>query len=54
MRKYFLTAVALKAFSLNSVTRLAYRELGNNIGHKRREKQNIDAYVERGERYEKC
>ena len=49
MKKYFLTAVALKAFSLNSVTRLAYRKLGNSIGQKRREKQNIDAYVERGD-----
>ena len=49
MKKYFLTAVALKAFSLNSVTRLAYRKIGNSIGQKRREKQNIDAYVERGD-----
>lgn len=49
MIKYLVAAVGLKAFSLNSATRSAYRSLGNIVGQKRRQQQNIDKYVERGD-----
>jgi SAM-dependent methyltransferase len=42
-------AVALKAFSLNGLTRGVYRSLGNRLGQKKRRRQDIDKYVERGD-----
>ena len=47
--KYALTAAALKCFSMNSFTRNVYRKLGNVIGQKKRENQNLDLYIERGD-----
>jgi predicted SAM-dependent methyltransferase len=48
MIKYFAAAVGLRAFSLNSITRAGYRRLGNIVGQKKRQHQNIDKYIERG------
>lgn len=47
MIKYQLAAVALKAFSLNSVTRKAYRKLGNVLGGKARSKAIKASYIQR-------
>ena len=50
MIRYLAAAVGLKAFSLNSATRSAYRRLGNTLGQRLRVKQpNISVYVERGD-----
>lgn len=49
MIKYMAAAIGLKAFSLNSMTRTAYRRLGNFVGQKKRKHQNIDKYIERGD-----
>jgi SAM-dependent methyltransferase len=48
MIKYLAAAVGLKLFSLNSMTRSGYRRLGNIVGQKKRQHQNIDKYIERG------
>ena len=39
----------LKMFSLNKFTRSSYRYLGNIFGQKKRQQQNIDMYVNRGD-----
>jgi SAM-dependent methyltransferase len=44
MVKYVATAVALKCFSSNSVTRSLYRRLGNIVGDKRRRSGAMPAY----------
>ncbi len=49
MIKYVFSAAALKLFSINSVTCNFYRKIGNVIGQKKRENQNLDSYVERGD-----
>lgn len=49
MIRYLAAAVALKAFSLNGLTRSGYRRLGNVLGQKKRRQQSIDKYVERGD-----
>ena len=49
MIRYLAAAVALKAFSLNSLTRSGYRRLGNRFGQKKRRKQGIDKYIKRGD-----
>jgi hypothetical protein len=49
MIRYLAAAVALKAFSLNRLTRSVYRSLGNRFGQKRRRRQSIDKYIERGD-----
>jgi len=49
MIRYLAAAVALKIFSLNSLTRSGYRRLGNRFGQKKRRQQSIDKYVERGD-----
>lgn len=49
MIKYLGAAVALKLFSLNSLTRKGYRGLGNRLGQSKRREQSIDKYIERGE-----
>lgn len=50
MLRYQLAAVALKAFSLNSATKSAYRKIGNVVGERRRiEKLNLPIIVERGD-----
>ena len=36
MLTYRLTAASLKAFSLNAVTKAAYRKIGNLVGGKKR------------------
>jgi len=49
MIRYLAAAVALKVFSLNSLTCSGYRILGNRFGQKKRRQQNIAKYVERGD-----
>lgn len=49
MIKYISTAIALKLFSINQMSRSTYRRIGNTLGAKRRENQNIDAYIRRGD-----
>ncbi|MXS83053.1 class I SAM-dependent methyltransferase [Nitrosomonas oligotropha] len=49
MVKYLAAAVMLKMFSLNKFTRSSYRYLGNKFGQKKRQQQNIDMYVNRGD-----
>lgn len=49
MIKYLAAAVMLKMFSLNKFTRSSYRYLGNKFGQKKRQQQNIDMYVNRGD-----
>ena len=47
MNRYFLTALALKMFSINSVSKALYRKLGNTVGANQR--LNLDAaYPDRG------
>ena len=48
MLKYTLAALALKVFSLNSISKKAYRKIGNVFGDKKRKKANINSYVKRG------
>jgi cyclopropane fatty-acyl-phospholipid synthase-like methyltransferase len=48
MLKYFMTATALKAFSLSPQTRKGYRFLGNTLGEKRRIQAGLSRqYIER-------
>lgn len=47
MLKYHLAAFALKAFSINSATRSAYRWLGNQIGGRARSKSIKASYLQR-------
>jgi len=49
MIRYLAAAVMLKLFSLNSLTRSGYRNLGNFFGQKKRRQQDIDVYVNRGD-----
>lgn len=50
MLRYAMAAFALKAFSINSLTRKAYRALGNTIGGRsRRTVSDLDIRVERGD-----
>lgn len=49
MIRYLAAAVMLKMFSLNKFTRSSYRYLGNIFGQKKRQQQNIDMYVNRGD-----
>lgn len=50
MIRYLAAAIGLKAFSLNSATRSAYRRIGNTLGQKKRIKHpDIPIYVERGD-----
>ena len=49
MIRYMGAAVALKLFSLNSITRSAYRSIGNRVGQKKRRDQSIDQYIVRGD-----
>src|SRR5260370_1697746 len=44
MVKYCLTAMALKGFSCAPLTRRIYRELGNNLGEKKRVSAPMPAY----------
>ena len=57
MIKYSLAALALKLFSLNNLSKKAYRKIGNTFGAKKRKQSDIDLYIERGnlllELYEK-
>lgn len=48
MVKYFLAALALKAFSLNEFTKRTYRSIGNVVGQRARQNAGIEVYVERG------
>ena len=47
MLKYQLAAIALKAFSLNSATRKAYRWIGNRVGGKARSQWIKPSYLQR-------
>lgn len=49
MIKYLATAVVLKCFSMNSITRKIYRQLGNAVAQKKRGNQDLDSYIERGD-----
>ena len=49
MLTYRATALALKAFSINSATKLAYRKLGNVIGGKRRAAEVTEHYFTRAD-----
>jgi hypothetical protein len=49
MSTYLLTALALKAFSLNSATKSAYRALGNAVGGRKRSGEIRAGYVERAD-----
>lgn len=49
MIRYLTAAIMLKMFSLNTFTRSSYRYLGNIFGQKKRQQQNIDMYVNRGD-----
>ncbi len=49
MIKYMAVTLVLKAFSFNKMSRLAYRNLGNILGEKRRQRRNINDYIERGD-----
>lgn len=49
MLKYQLAAAALKMFSINGVTKQAYRGLGNRIGGKSRQKAIKPGYVARAD-----
>ncbi len=44
MKRYILTALALKAFSLNRATKWAYRRLGNRLG----KRADLCQYLDRG------
>lgn len=48
MITYTLSALALKVFSYNAHTMKLYRTLCNIIGNKKRQNQDIDTYVQRG------
>ncbi len=48
MIKYSLAALALKLFSLNNLSKKAYRKIGNTFGAKKRKQSDIDLYIERG------
>ena len=49
MVKYVLAAVALKIFSLNNISKKAYRKIGNVFEDKTRGKaKNINSYISRG------
>lgn len=48
MVKYSLAALALKLFSLNNLSKKAYRKIGNTFGAKKRKQSDIDSYIERG------
>lgn len=49
MLTYRATAMALKAFSINSVTRTAYRRIGNVIGGKSRANAVAPHYLTRAD-----
>ena len=51
MLRYSLAAAALKAFSLNNPTRRLYRQIGNAVGGRRRERGQVDleGYTRRGD-----
>lgn len=50
MLRYTIAALALKAFSVNAMTRRLYRRLGNTVGAKRRAAaKDIDVRIERGD-----
>ena len=49
MLTYRLTAAALKAFSFNDATKMAYRQLGNAIAGRRRARGIRLGYVERAD-----
>ncbi|MCD4781117.1 MAG: methyltransferase domain-containing protein [Candidatus Omnitrophica bacterium] len=48
MLKYYFVAKVLKFFSLNSTTRMFYRQIGNLFGQEKRKKTDIEIYRERG------
>lgn len=49
MLRYFASAMALKAFSVNHLTKRLYRTIGNSLGERRRKRgTHVDAYIERG------
>lgn len=50
MLQYILAAQALKAFSLNGMTRRLYRTLGNNLGGRARERGMPAHYLSRADR----
>jgi len=45
---YRLSALTLKLFSLNNLTRVIYRKIGNVIGAKKRKNMDIDPYMRSG------
>lgn len=45
---YRLAALTLKLFSINKLTRIIYRKVGNVIGAKKRKNMNIDPYMRSG------
>jgi predicted SAM-dependent methyltransferase len=50
MIRYFMSALALKAFSFNAPTRQLYRQIGNHFGAKKRHRvSDLPIRVERGE-----
>jgi hypothetical protein len=49
MIKYSLAALALKFFSLNRLTKKAYRKIGNTFGAKKRIQGGIDSYIAQGD-----
>jgi len=54
MLRYVASAIALKAFSLNALTRRAYRRIGNVVGERiRKSGTYVDAYIERGDLFRK-
>ena len=50
MLRYAMSAVALKAFSVNELTKRAYRAMGNVIGERLRMRGTyVDTYISRGD-----
>lgn len=50
MIRYVLSALALKAFSMNGVTKRVYRSIGNVVGERLRMRGTyVDTYLERGD-----
>lgn len=51
MIKYSGVALTLKLFSLNRLTKKAYRKIANSFGSDKREKANIDSYLANGKSF---
>ena len=49
MVRYILSALALKAFSVNAITKNAYRTIGNSFGKNKSKKAKLGTYIKRGD-----